>query len=339
MKCQVLNLSIALILAVSAITAVGQETSHWSNPILFEGSGNGRGQNEVRDPCIVREGDSYYLVYTVWPFANREDKRMNLPDNGSSPGIKMFSSKDLKTWKFECWLVKSSELPENCPYKHRFWAPEIHKINGKFYLIFTADNWLKNEYNPAGKWGTAGWAFVGVADKVTGPYEHITWIEGAGCDTSLFGDDDGRVYAVIPRYNMDIQEIDLSSLPQGKVKLLGKPACILKCKNDDIGLAVNPDYLEGPWMIKRGTKYILFYAEIYKDNNFPDFLGYWTGAAYADNPMGPWKKDKRGKVFKGGHLTVFNGPDGKDWFSYRGESGGPSHGRLCIDPVVHSNRE
>jgi GH43 family beta-xylosidase len=23
----------------------------------------------------------------------------------------------------------------DCPYKHRFWAPEIHRIAGKFYLI------------------------------------------------------------------------------------------------------------------------------------------------------------------------------------------------------------
>ncbi len=80
----------------------------------------------------------------------------------------LFSSPDLKRWKFEQWLVKSSTLPEDCPYKHRFWAPEIHKRRGKFYLIFTADNWIKDEYNRGGKIG-AYVAFVGVADEVTGP--------------------------------------------------------------------------------------------------------------------------------------------------------------------------
>jgi len=36
--------------------------------------------------------------------------------NGSSPGITRYSSPDLKAWKFESWLVKSSELPADCPY-------------------------------------------------------------------------------------------------------------------------------------------------------------------------------------------------------------------------------
>lgn len=31
-------------------------------------------------------------------------------------------------------------LPENGPYKNCFWAPEIHKMRGRFYLVFTADN-------------------------------------------------------------------------------------------------------------------------------------------------------------------------------------------------------
>jgi beta-xylosidase len=136
--------------------------------------------------------------------------------------------------------VKSSDLPEDCPYKNRFWAPEIHKIAGKFYLIFTADNWLKNEYNPAGRWGSAGWCFIGTADKVTGPYGKITWIKGAGCDTSLFEAADGKTYAVIPRGNIDIQEIDLQAM-----KLLGEPKRIVTVDNSDIGAPTSPAYLEG----------------------------------------------------------------------------------------------
>jgi len=31
--------------------------------------------------------------------------------------------------------MKSSELPADCPYRHRFRAPEIHRIGGKFYLV------------------------------------------------------------------------------------------------------------------------------------------------------------------------------------------------------------
>jgi len=210
----------------------------YRNPIYFQGK---TGKDEVRDPCIIREGDTYYLVFTVWPFRGRDEKHLNDPDQGSSPGIKLFSSKDLLTWTFENWLVKSSELPEDCPYKHRFWAPEIHKIGGRFYLIFTADN-------------------------------------------------------------------------------------------ADIGLDFRHEYLEAPWPLKIHGKYCLFYAGPYQDKQTGKDLGYWTGAAYAGSPAGPWKKDPCGRVFWGGHMAVFSGPGGRNWFSYRGEQHPQTRGFLCIDP-------
>ncbi|MCX5683889.1 MAG: family 43 glycosylhydrolase [Planctomycetota bacterium] len=304
-------------------------TFTWQNPIYFQGN---TGKDEVRDPCIIKEGDTWYLVFTVWPFRNREETHLADADQGSSPGIKLFASKDLKTWTFEKWLVKSSDLPENCPYKHRFWAPEIHKMGGKFYLIFTADNWLKKEYNPAGTWGAAGYAFVGVADKVTGPYEHITYIAGGACDTSLFEDSDGRTYALIPRGGVDVQEIDLAGIRQDVVKLVGKPVRVVAPENADIGMEARPEYLEGPWAIKSGDKYVLFFAGPYSEKKFPEQKGYWAGAAYADNVMGPYKKEPRGQLFLGGHLAVFTGPNGRNWFSYRGEKDRETRGFLCIDP-------
>jgi beta-xylosidase len=79
----------------------------------------------------------------VYPFSHHTGKDESKPDMNSSPGIKLYRSSDLLDWEFVDWLVKSSELPEDCPYKHRFWSPEIRMINGKYYLTFTADNWVK----------------------------------------------------------------------------------------------------------------------------------------------------------------------------------------------------
>ena len=175
----------------------------------------------------------------------------------------LYSSPDLTHWKFENWLVKSSDLPADCPYKHRFWAAEIHKIHGKFYLIFTADNWIKNEYNRGGKIG-AYVAFVGVADDVTGPYRHVTWLKGAGCDTTLFEDDDGKTYAIMPFGNEYIQEVNLRGIEKGDIKLIGPRKLIVASDNSDVNKNTSPDYLEGPWMIKRNGKYILFTAAPYR---------------------------------------------------------------------------
>ena len=47
------------------------------NPLPFEYvEGQTAPRREVRDPCIIREGDRYYLVFTMWPFRNREEKHL-----------------------------------------------------------------------------------------------------------------------------------------------------------------------------------------------------------------------------------------------------------------------
>jgi hypothetical protein len=98
--------------------------------------------------------------------------------------------------------------------------------------------------------------------------------------------------------------------------------------------------MEGPWLIKRNGKYVMFTASPYRRprGTVPDAppadlaMGYWVGTAVADNIWGPYRKDPQ--VFLGGHIAVFTGPDGKEWYSYRGESGGKAQGRLCIDPIL-----
>jgi len=341
MKQPLLIACIALLAVSPLASAQSSNSFNYQNPLdfsypYFDGTRE-RTITELRDPAIIREGDTYYLVFTHFPFTHHTSRDANKPDHNSSPGIRLYSSKDLKNWKFENWLVKSSELPGNCPYKHRFWAPEIHKIGGRFFLIFYADNWIKDEFNSAGKMGYV--AFVGVASNVTGPYEHITWLKGAGCDTSLFADDDGKTYAIMPFGNEYIQEVDLSRIDRDDIKLMGERKQIVARDNSDVGKKTSPDYMEGPWLIKRNGKYVLFTASPYKrakddepSSPVPDLApGYWVGSAVADNIWGPYQKDPQ--VFLGGHIAVFTGPDGREWFSYRGESGGKAQGRLCIDPV------
>ena len=290
---------------------------------------------ELRDPCIMRDGDTYYLVFTHFPFTHHTSRDESKPDLNSSPGIRLYSSKYLKNWKFENWIVKSSELPEDCPYKHRFWAPELFKHNGKYYIMFYADNWLKDEYNAASHIGYVG--FLGVADSPTGPYENITWVRGSGCDTHLFFDDDDKAYAVVPGVDVFMQAADAKNIAKADVSLYGERPKIISCNNDDIGWNFSPEHVEGPWMIKKNGKYILFTAAPYWDYNRPENdnsnipHGYWTGVSIADNVWGPYSKQPQ--LFLGGHTSVFIGPDGNEWFSYRGESGGEEQGRLCIDPI------
>ena len=118
---------------------------------------------------------------------------------------------------------------------------------------------------------------------------------------------------------------------------MGERRKVVNRDNADIGLSFSPDYMEAPWMIKRGNKYVLFTGSPYKKEQEPEnnnsglTTGYWVGVSMADNIWGPYVKQPQ--IFLGGHIAVFTGPDGKEWFSYRGESGGKSQGKLCIDPI------
>ena len=129
---------LALVLATLGVRAQTPASLPFTyeNPISFaypyDDGTRERTITELRDPAIIREGDRYYLTFTVFPFTHSTSRDPKKPDYNSSPGIRLYSSSDLKNWKFENWLVKSSDLPEDCPYKHRFWAPEIHKIKGRF---------------------------------------------------------------------------------------------------------------------------------------------------------------------------------------------------------------
>lgn len=301
----------------------GQDFTY-ANPLPFEYESQGTTTKELRDPCIIHVEDTYYLVFTMYPFRNYTDRDEAKPDLGSPPGIYLYSTKDFKKWDNVGWLVKSSDLPADCPYKHQFWAPEIHHIGNKFYIIFAGSNWDAQKYGlNAGYYG-----FIGVADKVTGPYEHITQIPNAPCDTSLFTDETGQFYLVLPRQEIFMQKVDLSQLDRGIITLLGSEIKVVDHSSADIGQTDSPRYLEGPWVERTpANKYMLFYAENFSPG------GYWTGVAYADHPMGPYTKDSRAKVFMGGQVSIFAGPDGRNWFAYRKEREGPGTGQLAIDPL------
>lgn len=318
------------------------KTFSYQNAIRFDKAA-GSYRDEVRDPFIIREGDTYYLIHTMYPFTHSTSADADKPDCNSSPGIRMYESKDLLNWtvcsrnRADGFLVKSSDLPENCPYKHRFWAPEIHKIANKFYLVFTANNWIKADYNPTKDIHSMN-TFIAVADQVYGPYQNFCYVEGGACDLSLFEQKStGRVYAYIPAGDIYVQQIDLSRIAENKISFMGTRKKVVTAKNENLNWDYK--YLEGPIAIEEGGKTALFFSGLRKDNtktddfeNNPADLEYWTGVAYADSPVGPFLKTAESKAFYGGHVGIFKGANKKNWFSYRGEKIQQTRGLLCIDP-------
>jgi len=187
-----------------------------------------------------------------------------------------------------------------------------------------ADNW---------KSGDAPDCFVGVADKVTGPYEHISRLKGAGCDVTFTTDDEGKVYAFMIGNGIRVQQVDLSGIEQGNIELVGPVKAAVDTAYTKKGFWVD-GWTEGPWCRRRDGKYYLFYAVHLLVKGGHTDNRYYIDVSYADNPLGPWKQDERPGIFWGGHGSVFDGPDGRWWYSYKNEkfnAGGEDF--LCIDPL------
>lgn len=291
----------------------------WANPVYFQGNGNG---DDIHDPQMIAVDGVYYLVATLAPFRNYTDRDPKLPDLGSAPGISLYASRDLKAWKFQRWLVKSSELPDTAPYKHQFWAPEIHKLGKRFYLIFGGSNWIDDKNNIGGHMGY--YQFVGVADTVGGPYAHFTALKGPGVDTSLFEDTDGKTYAVWP--GNEIHPIDLSQIDHDQITV---GPMLSRAAGPDDYKALNlpvPGTLEGPYLIKHAETYYCFFATTYLDL-------YATGIATAKSLSGPWTLDPRVRQFPCGHQAEFVGPGGGWWMAYKHERSDTTPW-LSVDPIT-----
>ena len=276
----------------------------------------------IRDAQILEVDGTYFMsgTSTVF-FPDAKDNHLG----GISPGATLYSSKNLLDWKFEKVIV---ERDPSRWYDNYFWAPEIHRINGKFYLTFWCDPCLG----------------LAVADRIDGPYKVLNEKEGirGAFDGSLFQDDDGKIYLFFG--GVSASEIDLNT-----AQLVGeKFDCI---HSGPKGTWDNGT--EGSFVIKRNGIYYLFYSSWAE--------GYQVGTATATNVRGPWTKTSNSPVYGAqrkdncerngsaftqnpavpfsevGHNAIFTGPDGRDWICCHAMLKHPFVPRLCFDPLTIAN--
>ncbi|BCM93691.1 xylan 1,3-beta-xylosidase [Abditibacteriota bacterium] len=289
----------------------------YQNPISSE---------PVRDPQITKIGNEWFMTGTSWPFFEQ---------HGQNAGVKIWKSSNLLDWNF----VTMAVLPnQNGWDRGRFWAPEIHALQGKFYLTY-------NAMNPAEK-GAPQNIGLAVADKIEGLYQKLNADKPlcSGNDAHLFQDDDGRVYLF--RAGISAAEADLAT-----GKIVGEFFHVISTGEKgtwDGGPGVG---IEGPYVIKRNGTYFLFYSSWGR--------GYEVGYATAKSIHGPWKKAANNPFYGAqkdgwaqhfgnqytqdasipwtevGHGSPFEGPDGKLWLSSHGYKKGSAiwEAHLVIDPL------
>lgn len=177
------------------------------------------------DPDIIRVGNTYYMSSTTMHFL---------------PGCEILRSYDLVNWEHATFVYhKLDSTPEQRLegelniYGKGMWASTFRYHQGKFYLVFAANDTRKT--------------YLYTAEQIDGPWEKSE-IEGFYHDSSLLFDDD-RVYLVYG--NRDVHLIELESdLSKPKADGINR---IIVSDQDNPNLGY-----EGAHFYKINGKYYLF---------------------------------------------------------------------------------
>lgn len=285
-----------------------------TNPLLTSGP----------DPWVIYRDGYYYFMsttavnLTIW-------KTRNIAD------LKTATKKVV--WK----------PPSSGPYSHDIWAPELHFLQNKWYIYFSADagtNFTHRVWvleNGARDPLEGEWTLKG---KLTDPDDR--W----AIDGSVF-DNAGRLYFVWSGWEgtvNGVQSIYIAELEnpwtvKGRRVRISTPEYPWEKIGDRNDLKRNPeenpgtnteeplhiDVNEGPEVLKHGDKIFLIYSASACWSDYYE-LGMLTASVNGDllnpsswskNPMPVFWQSPSAGAFGPGHNSFFKSPDGtEDWILY-----------------------
>lgn len=233
---------------------------------------------QLADPFILLDGDTYYAYGTH-----------------SDAGIEVYTSDNLTEWNFRGLALQKKDVWAD----RWFWAPEVYKVGGKYYMYYSADEHI----------------CAAVSDSPLGPFVQkvkAPMIADEKCiDNSLFMDDDGKPYLIFDRFNEGLNinvaelEDDLMTIRKGTVT-----PCISMSQDWE---KIHPTVNEGGFVIKhKGLYYMIYSANSYESPN------YGIGCATAARMTGPWTKYEENPLlqFPGdlrgvGHGAIFTDKEGQ----------------------------
>ena len=286
----------------------------WNNPVILQRA----------DPWVWREPDgTYYFTATV-----PEYDRIELRKSKSLEGLA--SAEPVVVWR----------KPAEGPASHHIWAPELHRMEGRWYIYF------------AGGRSDAIWAIRMYALECEDPDPlKGTWVNRGRIETHLdsFSLDATRFvhkgvpYLVWAQHDpslggntcLFIAEMDGPVAIKGPAVMLSRPEFTWETR----GFAVN----EGAAVLIRNGRIFLTYSASATDAN------YCIGLLSADEDSdlldpASWSKSREpvlassseSRVFGPGHNSFTTLPDGTDVLVYHARDFGEITGDPLNDPNRHT---
>ena len=279
----------------------------YSNSNFIKGSEKPFG---AADPSIIYENGTYYLFATT-----------------GGNGVRYYSSTDMTNWKDTGYIIDKQTFNGGSQKNfNAFWAPEVFKYNGKYYLLYsggTTSNWNIQLY-------------LAVSNSMTGPWTYYTKIP---LDKYAILNIDGtvliennKVYLYYHAKN-EIYGVELSS----DLKSLVSEPKVLFYPNQSWAKHSTPPLNEGPAIIKNNGKYYLMYSA-------NDYYTKWYGVGFAvsNSPLGPFSDVSINTPLLSssngpGHNSIFT-IDGKNYYIVYhslvwNSDGTPSLRKLNVDQM------
>ncbi len=251
------------------------------------------------DPYVLYDDGVYYLYATNCP-----------------TGYCASRSTDLIHWEPIGQVAHKDDIYGD----ESFWAPEVYRYRGRYYLFYTTDMHLA----------------VAVADSPEGPFVKTSdapLFEQRAIDGNVFFDDDGKAYLYVVHYDQfggqlwgyELAE-DLTSVKRETGVLLAKAE------------GWEDRTIEGPCMIKHNGVYYLTYS----GSQF-ESVNYAVGYMTSDSPLGRFTRYAYNPILQStsdihgpGHHSFAYSPDGSELFIVyhcHFSLTQPMPRKLCIDRV------
>lgn len=220
---------------------------------------------EGADPFILLYNDTYYLYST------------NAPD-----GYLVYTSDDMSKWTCHGYCLRAEDVQGD----RGFWAPEVMYRNGKFYMVYVANEHLG----------------IAMADSPLGPFrqeEKKFLNELCEIDGHFFVDDDGSVYLYFVRFEkgnvlwVARMNDDLLSYDESTATYLFRATDEWELRDSSV--------VEGAFVLKHKGRYYLTYSA--NHTRSPDYA---IGCAVSNSPMGPFVKVDYNPILSRNELA--NGP-------------------------------
>lgn len=248
----------------------------------------------IRDPYVLVYNDTYYMYGTRGKNAFK----------GEEFGFDVYKSKDLLNWDNP---IEVFHRPENFFSKKSYWAPEVHLVDGKFYMLATFENMNKGL-------GTA----ILKADSPEGPF--IMWSDGyvtprqSRClDGTLYISKDKKPYMVYCHEWKEIHNGTVCAIPlSDDLKCaIGEPRILFSASNARpfVKRFLFRNYVtDGPFLIRTEDNRLHMLWSTYAKT------GYVEAMAHSDNDdiTGNWTVDDRVLYdHDGGHGMIFRTTGGE----------------------------